>query len=248
MFDWARNKRTAFLDLSSKYGISTKEELLERLYSFQKDWQNRPIRDNIGGVKIVGAFSLHLFLGMIKPDYIVESGVHKGLTTWIIETTVPCAKVISIDLKLHNREYVSDKVDYANTDFLQQSFSLAAFQAPAVFFDDHQDVFSRIIKAYEDGFKYIIFDDNYPHKSKSHTSLSNYLKAWSYKNLMIRKSIEYYVIFPPLFTIEAPITSENIPVGVDGLFDTCPLGLDEYKQEILSYRWMTLVRLNKCVA
>ena len=54
-------------------------------------------------------FATYYFLKKINPRFVVESGVHKGQSTWLIEKTLPNSEVLSIDIDLNQREYFSKK-------------------------------------------------------------------------------------------------------------------------------------------
>ena len=76
---------------------------------FLKIYKNRPIKDNQGGCRINHAFALYYILKILKPKLVIESGIFKGQTTWLIEKTVPKAKLICIDTNLSKRKYISKK-------------------------------------------------------------------------------------------------------------------------------------------
>ena len=108
-------------------------------------------------------FAMYYMLKKIKPDFIVESGIFKGQSTWLIEKTLPEAKILSIDIDLNQREYISKSknVIYSNDDFINHDYSYLPDNS-LVFFDDHQNALERIFAAYSFGFRHIIFEDNYP--------------------------------------------------------------------------------------
>ena len=87
-------------------------------------------------------FALWFMARKLSPDLIVESGVWKGQSTWLLETACPQAKLFSIDLDLRNREYVSQKAVYDNRDFSEQDWSMITDRS-VVFFDDHQNAYRR---------------------------------------------------------------------------------------------------------
>ena len=49
---------------------------------------------------------VYIFLNKIKPKFVVESGIYKGQTTWLIEKTLPKAKILAIDINLESRTYI----------------------------------------------------------------------------------------------------------------------------------------------
>lgn len=51
-----------------------KEEFLKSFQDFNEIYKDRPIKDNVGGMKYPHMFALYFLLLKIKPDFIVESG------------------------------------------------------------------------------------------------------------------------------------------------------------------------------
>lgn len=143
--------------------LFSNNEILKYLDEFIYLYKKRPIKNNIGGMRFPHMFSFYYLLKILKPEFIVESGVYKGQSTWLIENTLPKSKVLSIDLNLKQREYVSKSslVEYSNIDFVNQDFSNLPKNS-LVFFDDHQNFYERLIFSYFFGFAHIVHEDNYP--------------------------------------------------------------------------------------
>ena len=147
-----------------------KEEILRELKNFLPLYDERPIKDNVGGMQFQQLFLTYFFLKKLKPEFIVDSGTFKGLGTWLMEKTCPSAKILSIDLWLGKREYISKSklVEYSSVDFIHQDFSNIPKNS-LVFFDDHREALQRIIYSKWFGFDYVIFEDNQPDKYSSCT-------------------------------------------------------------------------------
>lgn len=139
----------------------SKDNFTEFLDEFVDLYKNRPVRDNPNGTKFPNLFGLFVILKKVQPELVIESGVYKGQSTWLIERTLPNARIVSIDINLDQREFISKTVEYSNTDFKFQDFSNIPENA-LVFFDDHQNCIDRIQQCKWFGFKNIVFDDNYP--------------------------------------------------------------------------------------
>ncbi len=139
------------------------DDIIKYLDEFIKLYKERPIKDNTGGMKFPHMFGLFFLLKVLKPDFVVESGIYKGQSTWLIEKTLPNVNVLSLDLHLNQRKYISksDKVKYSNLDFTEQDFSNIPKNALA-FFDDHQNFYERLVFSNFFGFKHVIGEDNYP--------------------------------------------------------------------------------------
>ncbi|MCZ6672244.1 MAG: hypothetical protein O7C75_04815 [Verrucomicrobia bacterium] len=139
----------------------SRPEILECLEEFSRLYEERPIRDNRGGMKAPHMFAVWFMVRQLSPDIIVESGVWKGQSTWLLEKACPKAELFSIDLNLKTREYVSNRAIYSDKDFSEQDWSDLPDQS-LVFFDDHQNAYRRLQQCSWFGFRHIIFEDNYP--------------------------------------------------------------------------------------
>ena len=154
----------------------TKAEILNHIDEFASIYSERPIWDNKGGMKAPHLFGVWFMTRKLQPDLIVESGIWKGQSTWLLEMACPQAKLISIDLDLDRREYISDKAIYYDRDFSEQDWSIITDQS-LVFFDDHQNAYRRLQQCKWFGFRHVIFEDNYP---ASQGDLYSLKKAFSH--------------------------------------------------------------------
>lgn len=141
------------------------DELRESIPEFLDIYENRPIKDNNGGMKSPHMFATWFMLKKLNPQNVIESGIWRGQGTWLIEKALPEANIFSIDLSLSVRDYVSDTVQYFDKDFSEIDWSIIKDKKSTIlFFDDHQDALDRIKHGKEIGFKQFIFEDNYPIK------------------------------------------------------------------------------------
>ena len=140
-----------------------KDNILKHLDEFIKLYKERPIKNNSGGMKFPHMLGFYFLLKTLKPEFVVESGIFKGQSTWLIENTLPKTKVLSIDTSLEQREYISKSslIEYSNLDFINQDFNNLPKNS-LVFFDDHQNFYERLVYSFFFGFKHIIGEDNYP--------------------------------------------------------------------------------------
>ena len=91
-------------------------------------------------------------------------GFGRGNSTWIIENCFDDFNLVSIDINLSTREYISNSknVSYYEGDIDEISFSNIDVEKTIVFFDDHTNALERLKFLYSWGIKYAIFEDNYP--------------------------------------------------------------------------------------
>jgi len=142
-----------------------KEEILEQLKKFKVIYEQRPIKDNIHGMRFQHMFATFFILKKINPSFVIESGIFRGQSTWLIENTLPNSKILSIDIDLSQRVYISQKAEYSNIDFKNHDFSNLP-EDTLVFFDDHVNHYERLQQAKFFNIKKIIFEDNYTDEKK----------------------------------------------------------------------------------
>jgi len=138
----------------------SEEEIKNELTQFIKIYNDRPIKKNIHGMLFPHMFASYFILKKINPSFVIESGVFKGQSTWLIEKTLPNSKILSIDLDLNKREFISKNATYSNLDFKFHDFSNIPDDT-LVFFDDHVNHHERIQQAKFFNIKNIILEDNY---------------------------------------------------------------------------------------
>lgn len=172
-----------------------------KLKEFAALYEKRPIKDNFGGMNSAHMFYVWLVVQHLKPTYIIESGIWKGQSTWLLEQAAPDATIISIDPNLHLREYISNKVHYHTKDFSQHDWSTVDKENTLCFFDDHQGI-NRIRECYNFGFKHIVYEDNYPHEGGNFTqgispkcAFAKYEKEAAF----LKSILAIYYEFPPIY-------------------------------------------------
>ena len=166
----------------------SKSNLKKNFSSFLKLYKKRPIKNNQSGMKIDHCYALFCLLKKIKPKYVIESGVWKGQTTWLIKNVLKNSKIYSIDIDLSQRELIYENVKYLDKDITKYNWSKLDKNKTLVIFDDHVCFSKRLnfIKKYD--FKHIIFDDNLPNNH-----IGYYTPKMIYENqyLIIKEFIKY---------------------------------------------------------
>ena len=158
-----------------------KEDIMYELNNFTKMYLERPIKNNVGGMRFPHMFAFYFILKKLNPEFVIESGVFKGQGTWLIEKTLPAAKILSLDIKLNYREYISNKAEYSNLDFGSHDFTQIDPNKTLVFFDDHQNCLARLKECKWFGIKHVIFEDNYPPGKGDFYSLKKIISGSGYK-------------------------------------------------------------------
>jgi hypothetical protein len=190
-----------------------KKNINNELINFLKLYIKRPIKNNIGGMRINHMFSLYFILKKIRPDFVIESGVYRGQSTWLIEKTLPEAKLLSIDPNLNNRIYISKKAKYSIIDFKYQNFEKIP-KNTLVFFDDHQSHLDRIMQCKFFKIKHIVLEDNYTANKGDFYSLKHLLRGSGFVHKPGRLSLlkTLYILFK--MTIKKIINQDYI-INID---------------------------------
>ncbi len=146
-------------------------------------------------MKIDHCYALFCLLKKIKPKYIIESGVWKGQTTWLIKKVLKNPEVFSIDIDLSNREVIYDEVNYLNKDITKYNWNKLDKNKTLIIFDDHVCFSKRLNFLKKNKFKHIIFDDNLPnHHIAYYTPKMIYEKQYLVKKEFIKYSNIYRLI------------------------------------------------------
>lgn len=140
----------------------SRDDIRASLDEFEALYDKRPIRDNTGGMKAPHMFAVWFMARKLAPETIVESGIWRGQSTWLLEQACPDARIISIDLDLSLRQYISDRAQYSDVDFSAHDWTGIDPGKALVFFDDHQNAYTRVQQCWWFGFRHVIFEDNYP--------------------------------------------------------------------------------------
>lgn len=193
-------------------------DMLSYLDEFYDLYNNRPIKNNDGGMKSAHMFHAWYVVKKIKPKYLIESGVWKGLGTWFFEQASPTTKIISIDPSPNFRVYTSENVTYQTLDFMLTDWSFLPKDETMIFFDDHQNFLQRLKHAQSLGFKVIMTEDNYPSQQgdcytpKKILSNTKYVidvngnKSWYDKNdddfSYFKNNVVVYQEMPPIYKSE----------------------------------------------
>ena len=167
--------------------IIDRDFMLAELATFIKVYEHRPRvygyhkkkGENQMGTKFSHQFALWVTIRRLKPLHIIESGVQNGGGTWILRQAAPDAQLILLDpnyAKLAYKDTHSNTIYFKAHDFLDfrqidwKALNVTTDQT-LVFFDDHQSALRRTKEAYDRGFRYIMFDDNFSPRAYDNLSL-----------------------------------------------------------------------------
>ncbi len=129
--------------------------------AFYALYDERPVKDNKGGSGFNDSLWLFVTASVLRTEFIVESGVFKGHSTWLLRQACPGAEIHCFDPELGNLVYRDPEARYHAGDWNETAVAVSGRPALA-FFDDHMDQGRRVLEARERGFRSLLFDDNFP--------------------------------------------------------------------------------------
>lgn len=148
--------------------LADRDDITTAARDFAAALERRPFQ-NEAGLRGVSAFALYWFLHRVRPSLVLEVGVWRGFSTWIIEQALPDAEIWSFDpLFFFGGEpaptYRTPRARYFREDFSCADLrsSVAAHREVVAFFDDHHRQLARVEQARRVGIEHLIFDDNPP--------------------------------------------------------------------------------------
>ena len=92
-----------------------------KLYSeeFIEIYSARPIKENTGGTGIKPGYWLFVMAKFLDAELIIESGVWKGQSAWLLRQVNPQATVHAFDINLRNLEYRDSTIRYHAMDWYE---------------------------------------------------------------------------------------------------------------------------------
>jgi hypothetical protein len=178
---WCRSKSGKAVEWTSK-------DLLSGLEEFVPIYERRPIKNNMYGMGFDHSFGLWFMARWLKPDLMIESGAHKGHSTWVLRQAMPNTRIISLSPRHPERylkkgpayvdgncTYLAGKkfIDFGSVDWekLLRKHGVSDLSRVLVFFDDHQSELKRVKQAHKARFRHLVFEDNYDTGTGDHYSL-----------------------------------------------------------------------------
>jgi hypothetical protein len=141
-------------------GIAPREAPGETVAAFLDLIAACPVRQKRGGNGFNGSLQVYAVVRALRPSVIVESGVFRGLTTWLMRQAVPDATILCFDPNLGNLHYRDPHARYSTDDWSSAGLSGLDLTDALAFFDDHISQARRIVEASDRGIRRVLFDDN----------------------------------------------------------------------------------------
>lgn len=135
-------------------------EVFSLINEFQDVFFKSPIRELSSGFGFNEGLIFYCLLKKINPLEVVESGVMRGFTTYLIDkATSNNCKIYCFDINFDNLEYISEKASYHNHDISIKPPKITSSRTIA-FWDDHTNHLDRLKFSIKNKIRYNIFDDD----------------------------------------------------------------------------------------
>ncbi|MEK9657766.1 MAG: hypothetical protein VW378_05270 [bacterium] len=123
---------------------------------------DHPISNLNGGMTYNSGLLTFLFVNIINPDIVIESGVWKGFSTYLIDhASSSHCKIFCFDINYSKLEYRSSKATYFEQDIENSTINFSGKKVLA-FFDDHVSHYHRLLYCLKQQVEHIILDDDVP--------------------------------------------------------------------------------------
>ena len=144
-----------------KGGLTFKNKDINKYVDeYCKIFQKSPIKELGSGFGFNEGLFLYCIIKVINPNIVIESGIMKGFTTYLIDAAVDKnCKLKCYDISFENIEYKSKKADYFQHDINQNPPKLENKKVLA-FWDDHTSQLDRLKFSIKNKIKFNFFDDD----------------------------------------------------------------------------------------
>ncbi len=129
---------------------------------FFDSYRTSPLTENKGGSQFNDGLTLFVLARLLAPRRIIESGTHRGFSSWLLRQASPDAELHSFDIDHSRLALRAENTTYHLCDWTERDLTSGADDNTLIFFDDHISHARRIIEAAARGFRHLLFDDNFP--------------------------------------------------------------------------------------
>ena len=127
---------------------------------FEDVFMKSPIKEQGSGFGYNEGVFFYTILKIINPTVVIESGVMKGFTTYLIDAaTNENCRIYCYDINLENNLFNSKKATYLNTDITKNVPSMHNEKVVALW-DDHTSQIDRLKFSLMHNIEYNFFDDD----------------------------------------------------------------------------------------
>lgn len=142
-------------------GLKIKKSDIESyIYEFEDVFMKSPVKEQKSGFGFNEGVFFYTILKIINPTVVIESGIMKGFTTYLIDAaTNENCRIYCYDINLENNLYNSKKATYINTDITKNVPSINNEKVVALW-DDHTSQIDRLKFSLINDIQYNFFDDD----------------------------------------------------------------------------------------
>ncbi|HKH33723.1 MAG TPA: hypothetical protein VKA80_06105 [Beijerinckiaceae bacterium] len=119
-----------------------------------------PVRQRHGGNGFNGALQIYAVARALDPPIIIESGVFRGFTTWILRQACPRARIFCFDPAPPRSRWRDPRATYGPGDWSGFDFSGVDLSNALALFDDHISQERRVLEAGSRAITRLLFDDD----------------------------------------------------------------------------------------
>lgn len=137
-----------------------RKNIIKYIIQFNKIYFKSPVKDLGSGIAYNQGLIIFVLIKIIKPTDIIESGVMRGFSTYIIDkASTNNTKIHSYDINFDKLIYKSNKAIYCETDINNKP---PIFRGKKILslYDDHVSHLDRLKLSKDLKIKYNIFDDD----------------------------------------------------------------------------------------
>ena len=124
--------------------------------------QRCPVEQGTGGCGFNGGLMLFLIARRLQPKVVIESGVFRGYTTWVLRQALPDAALFCFEPRPDQIRHRDPQAVYSEHDWSRFDFSGVDLSGCLAFFDDHVDQVRRAEECAQRGVGHALFDDSFP--------------------------------------------------------------------------------------
>ena len=138
----------------------SEKDIVNYVKEYSTVFLKSPITNMDSGFGFNEGLFLFCIVKIVKPTLIIESGVMKGFTTYLIDAATDKKCIINCyDISFENIEYRSKKAIYYNNDIRKTPPKMDGHKVLA-FWDDHTSQLDRLKFSIENKIKFNLFDDD----------------------------------------------------------------------------------------
>lgn len=137
-----------------------KKQLTKYVEEFEIVFMQSPVKEHESGFGYNEGVFFYTILRIINPELVIESGVMKGFTTYLIDAaTNDNCKIFSYDINFENKVFSSKKAQYNNFD-ISNKVPLVKNKRAVALWDDHTSQLDRLKFSQEHNIEFNFFDDD----------------------------------------------------------------------------------------